>query len=620
MASAHRSNDIDPNRAEESSSGSEGARLSGEASASGTPTRILLVEDNGFDATRVEDLLRDHGQETFALERCTRLDEALRALRRGAHQAVLLDLTLPDSRGLATLERLRAAHPHVPVVVMTVLDDPHLPGIALSSGAQDYLVKWDRDALSLGRALRYAIERHRAHRSLAEARERERHLATHDPLTDLPNRALFLDRLSHALEGARRRGHRVAVLFLDVDYFKLLNDSLGHGVGDAVLRMVARTLRRCIRRSDTPARVGGDEFAVVLEDVGAEHDAGRVAREISRQLSRPQMVKGQEVAITASAGIAVFPEDGEASEVLVRNADTAMYCMKELGRNGYAFFSSEMDAQARRQLALEGALRDAIQSGQLTCHFQPQVHADRGLVGVEALARWRHAELGWIGPDEFVPLAERRGLGPSLGAHVLGLACAAAREWMVEGRPLRLSVNVAARQLAHPEFAASVRRSLEQTGFPPERLELEITEGSLMEERSSGLAALRDLRSSGVRVSIDDFGTGYSCLRALQRLPVDAIKIDASFVHGCTRNPADAAIIRTMAALAQELGLDIVAEGVERREQCELLVGLGCRTLQGFLFGRPAPERVFARRFLSPTAAAYQRVAAEGRPLSRRRS
>jgi len=619
MASLPRSQDVDANRAEGSSSGAESGCVPDRAGSRTAPTPILLVEDNAFDAARVQDLLGGPGDETFALERCARLDEALQMLQRGAHQAVLLDLTLPDSRGLATLERLRAAHPHVPVVVMTVSDDAHLPAAALGSGAQDYLVKWERDALSLGRALRYAIERHRAHRALAEARERERHLATHDPLTDLPNRALFLDRLSHALEGARRRDRRVAVLFLDVDHFKHLNDSLGHGVGDAVLRMVAETLRRCIRRNDTPARMGGDEFAVVLEDVRAEHDAGRVAREISRRLSRPQMVLGQEVSITASAGIAVFPEDGEVSDDLVRNADTAMYCMKELGRNGYAFFSAEMDVQARRQLALEGALRDALQAGRLTCHFQPQVDVEGGLVGAEALARWRHAELGWIGPDEFVPLAERRGLGVSLGSHVLGLACAAAREWTLDGRPLRLAVNVAARQLVHPEFAASVRRSLVQTGFPPERLDLEITEGSLMEEQSPGLAALRDLRALGVRVSIDDFGTGYSCLRALQRLPVDAIKIDASFVQGCTRSPADAAIVRTMAALAQELGLDLVAEGVESREQCELLVGMGCSTLQGFLFGRPTPERVFARRFLSRAAAAPQDAAVRVRPPSPRR-
>jgi len=592
-------------------------REAGEAA----PIRVLLVEDNGFDAARVEDLLRDEGREAFVLDRRPRLAEALEALDAHEHDVVLLDLTLPDSSGLDTLKRLHAAHPEVPVVVMTMLDDARLPAAALGSGAQDYVVKWERDAFSLGRALRYAIERHRAHRALAAARDRERHLATHDPLTDLPNRALFLDRLTHALEGARRRGRRVALLFLDVDRFKDLNDTLGHAVGDEVLRTLAGTLRACIRRSDTPGRMGGDEFAVVLEDIRAGSDAGRVARAIEHRVSRPRLILGQEVSVTLSLGIAVFPDDGETPDDLLRNADTAMYCMKEGGRNGYAFFSSEMDARYRRHLALERALREAVRTGRLTCHFQPQVDVERRLVGVEALARWRAPRLGWIAPDEFVPLAERRGIAVALGDHVLRVACAASREWSAQGRPLRLAVNVAARQLAHPQFAASVRRILASEEFALERLDLEIPACSLAQEGAREIEALRELRSEGVRVSIDDFGTGPSCLGTLKHLPVDAIKIDPSFVHGCVGDPADAAIVRTLAGLAAELGLDAVAKGVETPEQCEVLTALGCRTLQGHLFGRPAPRRAFARRFLSAEAAAQRspRVGREREGVSRSR-
>lgn len=584
-----------------------------DASGSGpTLERVLLVEDSPFDTVRSCELLGNGTAEAFALDCCESLRDALEALSRRDYDVVLLDLNLPDSAGLDTLRRLQRRHTDVPVVVMTMVDDADVAVAALNAGAQDYVIKAEADASSLRRALRYAIERNRTLRALALARERERFLATHDALTGLPNRALFLDRLSHALEGGRRRRRRVTVMFLDVDHFKSLNDTLGHTVGDAVLKLVAETLRGCIRSNDTPARTGGDEFALLLEDVAEGHDVTRVAQEIARRLGRPRIVLGQEVFVTTSIGIATFPDDGESSEALMRNADAAMYHVKENGRDGYAFFSEEMDARARRHLALQGDLRDSVLSGQLTCHYQPQVDMEGKVVGAEALARWRHPRLGWIGPDEFVPLAERRGLVVPMGEHILGLACAATRNWARERSCLRMAVNVAVRQLAHQSFADRVRGILEKTGVPPDRLELEITESTLMEDRGPAIAALRDLRGLGVRVSIDDFGTGYSCLRALKNLPVDAIKIDQSFVRGCLEDPADTAIIRTIIGVAKDLGLDTVAEGVGTPEQRDLLQELGCRIMQGYLFGRPVPAEAFGRRFLARAAALGSRAARVG--------
>lgn len=399
------------------------------------------------------------------------------------------------------------------------------------------------------------------------------------------------------MQTAIRHGTQVAVLFLDIDRFKELNDTLGHATGDAVLQLVAKVLREAMRKNDTPARFGGDEFAVILEDLVDGRDATRVAREIAHRLGRPQRALNHEVFVTASIGIALFPRDGSTAEELVRNADTAMYHRKESGRDGYAFFCAKLDAAARRDLELEGELRDAVARGQLTCHFQPQVDVERGcIIGVEALARWHHARLGWIGPDEFVAIAERRGLIVPMGAHVIELACAAARSWPpLDGRPLRVAVNVTARQVVHGDFVGSVQRALEQHQLEPERLELEITESSLMEERGGGIEALAELRERGVRVAIDDFGTGYSCLGALKRLPVDAIKIDQSFVRGLFDESADAAIVNSIIELAKQLDLETIAEGVETQAQSDFLQSHGCRFMQGYLFGRPVPAEAFLR-------------------------
>jgi diguanylate cyclase (GGDEF)-like protein len=563
--------------------------------------RILLVEDNEFDAERVRDLLAGRAADELLVCRCTRLAEAVTRLREQQYDVALVDLSLPDSRGLETVRRLRGASRELPIVVMTGKDDHALALDALQAGAQDYVVKWDAEGRTLARIVRYAIERHRATQALEQHRQRALYLATHDRLTQLANRALFFERCDRALLGAQRRERGVAVLFVDVDRFKELNDVLGHEFGDRVLRLVAEVLSACIRKSDTAARIGGDEFAVLLEDVEDATDATRVAREIAARLGRSQRVRGQEVFVTASIGIAVAPGDGVDCAELLRKADAAMYAVKERGRDGYAFFSEEMDATAQRHLELEGDLRSAVERGQLTCHYQAQVDAERGrVIGVEALARWRHSRLGWIGPGEFVPLAERRGLIVPLGEHVLRLACSTAVDWPdVEGVSPRVAVNVTARQLARADFGATVRRVLRETGLRPDRLELEVTESSLMVDRGAGIDALASLREEGVRVAVDDFGTGYSCLAALRRLPLDTVKIDQSFVRGALHNPADAAIIKAMLELAYQLGLNAIAEGVETRAERDFLMERGCRFMQGYLFGRPVPAAALRRLLAS---------------------
>lgn len=570
-------------------------RSAGRIAEENRATRVLIVEDSPLHSRLARALLVNQPGEFFDFTWVQRLDEAIANVRETPYDVVLLDLNLADSVGLDTLTYFHAAAPELPIVVMTGQDDGQLGVRALRLGAQDFCVKGLRDGRTLARAIRYAIERNRTVQLLQVARERERYLATHDRLTQLPNRSLLLDRAAHALEVATRNGGGLAILFLDVDHFKNLNDSLGHATGDGILKLVGHTLRSCIRASDTSARVGGDEFAILLEGLEDGLDATRVAREISSRLSRPRVVNGRDVSVTASIGIAVFPRDGITAEALLQNADAAMYHLKQRGRDGYAFFSDEIDAQAKRHLELEGDLRTAVDRGQLVAHFQPQVDVTRNaIVGAEALARWNHSTLGWIGPDEFVPLAERRGLIIPLGEHILRLACEATRQWPSR---LRVAVNVAARQLSHGNFVETVARVLQATELPYERLELEITERSLMADRKNGVAALRALREQGVRVAIDDFGTGYSCLGALKELPVDVIKIDQSFVKSLLSDRRDAAIVETMLKLARDLDLDIVAEGVETPAQRDHLLDLGCHQMQGYLFGRPLHAAAFRRRF-----------------------
>jgi diguanylate cyclase (GGDEF)-like protein/PAS domain S-box-containing protein len=434
------------------------------------------------------------------------------------------------------------------------------------------------------------------------AEDQIRQLAYHDPLTGLPNRLLFTDRLAVAVAQAHRLGHAVALLFLDLDRFKLINDSLGHSIGDRLLRSVADRLRAAVREGDTVARLGGDEFTLLLPGITHPHDALRIADKILASVRQPFELSGRELYITASLGISVYPEDGLDPEALVKNADTAMYRAKDRGRDNCQLYARSMNDSALRRLALESSLRRAVAQEELSLHYQPIVELASGRVcGVEALARWHHPEHGAVPPSEFIPLAEATGIIVPLGNFVLRRACSQAQAWRERGHgDLTVAVNLSARHLQQPDLAAQIATILEETGLPARLLELEITETEAMQNPESIAGSLRELRNRGVRISIDDFGIGYSSLSQLKRLPIDTLKIDQSFVRDITHDPDDAAIATTVIAMAHALKLRVVAEGVETQEQLAFLAARGCDRVQGFALGPPGPPDECESRFASP--------------------
>jgi diguanylate cyclase (GGDEF)-like protein len=443
---------------------------------------------------------------------------------------------------------------------------------------------------AMANALANAIERCRDE-------EDAQHRALHDSLTGLPNRALFEDRLGRALAEQERRGSSVAVIFLDIDHFKLVNDSLGHHAGDELLTAIAPRLKQALRPGDTVARFGGDEFGVLLEDVSSERDATRVAERIAEALVKPFVVAGREHFVTVSAGIAL----GRAAELpatLIRDSDAAMYRAKERGRARYEIFDEMMRVRVARRLQIENELRSAIDRGELRVHYQPVVSLTTGrITGAEALVRWEHPQHGLMQPADFIPIAEDSGVIAALGRWVLEQACRQTSGWHkanADEAPIGISVNMSVRQLGdNHQLTEFVRRTLEATGLDPMSLSLELTEGALIDETETAAAALGDLKALGIRLVLDDFGTGYSSLASLQRLPFDSIKLDKTFVSRLGQERVDHAIITAVVALAQSLDLTVIAEGVETAEQLAIVKALGCHHAQGFHFSRPVVPEEF---------------------------
>ena len=428
-----------------------------------------------------------------------------------------------------------------------------------------------------------------------KAGEQLQHQAFYDPLTDLPNRALFLDRLQHLFHRARRSlgNPRFAVLYLDLDRFKAINDSLGHPVGDEVLSATARRLERCIRPGDTLARLGGDEFTILLDDVRSEADATGVAERIHEEVAAPLKVRDSEVFTSVSVGIALSSAGYECPEDMLRDADTAMYRAKMGGRARHQVFTGEMHQRAVSSLRLETDLRRAVERREIVPFYQPVVELDTGtVIGFEALARWRHPSRGMLPPDLFIPVAEETGLVVELGEWMLAEACRQAREWQrryPRWSKLGISVNVSGRQLSQPGLAAAVERALDATGLDPACLTLEITETALMHNLTVGASVVQRLAAMSVGLHLDDFGTGYSSLAYLHSFPVQALKVDRSFVNRMDREPHEAAIVKAIVSLAHDLGIEVVAEGVETRAQVAALCALRCGWGQGFLFAEPLP-------------------------------
>ena len=542
--------------------------------------RVLSVEDNPGDAILVREMLRDASPDGFMLQNADRLSAAMTCLLDGAVDCVLLDLSLPDAEGLEALAQVRTVALDVPIIVLTGRSDEVLAVQAVHEGAQDYLIKGQVDARLLSRSINYAIERKRAEVELA-------HQAMHDALTGLPNRALLYDRLGQALNRVGRHSAAVAVLFGDLDRFKLVNDSLGHGAGDTLLVAVAERLSNVLRSGDTAARFGGDEFVLLCEDVSGERQAITIAERIAAELDEPFIIEGDEVFVRTSVGIALATEPGARPEALIRDADAAMYRAKERGGGTYEVFDDQMRERAVRRMETENALHRALDRGEFVMHYQPIVQMATGaLHGVEALARWQHPLRGLVMPGEFIEAAEETGLIIALGAWAFEAACRQSASW---GGDISMAVNLSARQCTHPDLAGTFGEILRRTGADPASVCLEITETALMEDVEVSTATLTALKELGLTLALDDFGTGYSSLRALQHFPVDVVKIDRSFIAPIEHDPQEAAIVAAVISLSHALGLRTVAEGIESVPQVDRLRALGCDLAQGFYFARPGP-------------------------------
>ncbi|MEK6663055.1 MAG: EAL domain-containing protein [Pseudomonadota bacterium] len=421
------------------------------------------------------------------------------------------------------------------------------------------------------------------------------HLATHDHLTHLPNRSLLQDRITQAIAHAERAERQMAVLFLDLDRFKNINDSLGHDVGDKLIIVLAERLRGIVRSGDTVARVGGDEFVIVITELQYETQAENVARKVLEVLAEPEVVDGTELFLNGSIGISLYPRDGRDCHTLLKNADAAMYRAKEAGRNQFQFFTQAMNANAVHRLTLENELRHALEREEFSLHYQPQIDLANGaVVGMEALLRWHSPTRGMVSPAEFIPLAEESGLIVPIGEWVLRTACAQNKAWLNAGmQSLRVAVNISARQCRFNSLTKLVERVLADTGLDACHLELEITESLLMDNPEESASTLHDLNQMGIQLAIDDFGTGYSSLSYLKRFPIHTLKIDQSFVRDITSDPDDAAIVKAVIAMARSLKLRVVAEGVETAEQLEFLRAHDCEGMQGYYFSKPMPTEQF---------------------------
>jgi diguanylate cyclase (GGDEF)-like protein len=557
---------------------------------------VLLVEDNPGDARLLGKIFNEEGSHSTKLTRVDCMSAAETHLAEHAVNIILLDLGLPDAQGLEAIQRAHAAAPGVPLVVLTGLDDELLAVQALQQGAQDYLIKGQIETRGLLRALRYAIERKTMESAALAMARQMAHSAEHDFLTGLPNRMLLNDRVGQAIALATRYTKKVAVLFLDLDGFKHINDSLGHPIGDKLLQSVAKRLVDCIRGSDSVSRQGGDEFVLLLLELERAEDAAVTARRMLEAVAQPHTIDQHDLHVTASIGLSIYPDDGLDAETLIKNADTAMYQAKENGRRSFQFFKPAMNVRAVERQFIEEGLRRALERQEFALHYQPTVNLMTGAItGAEALIRWTHPTRGSIAPAQFIPVAEDCGLILPIGAWVLREACAQAQAWMDAGLPIMsMAVNVSAMEFRDKNFLDGLFAILSETGLDPRSLELELTESVLMKHAEFTASVLQILRKRGVQVAVDDFGTGYSSLSYLQKFPVDALKIDQSFVRQISTSGDDTTIVKAVIGMARSLKLRVIAEGVETLDEVAFLRAYRCEEAQGYYFSRPVLPQQFA--------------------------
>jgi predicted signal transduction protein with EAL and GGDEF domain len=582
-----------------------------DAVASAQP-RVLVVDDDRVTRTMYEATVRRAG---FLATTASDGPEALAELRRSPPDVMLLDLMMPGMDGFEVCRAARAmpSCKDVAILVMTGLDDVESIREAFAVGATDFVTKpispllLEQRVRFLQRNVDQLRELKQIQIRLRRSRSEAERLAYFDPLTGLPNRAFLQRHLDKVLALAARHDRASGLCCIDLDMFKRINDTLGHSAGDELLTKVAERLRGVLRRSDCVAhagdterppgsgdaivRVGGDEFVVVLSDLRRPEDGGIVAQRILDVLAKPFTVQRSQVFVGASIGIATYPADGTDAETLLKNADAAMYHAKDSGRNRASFYNRSMSELAQRRLEIERELRKAMDQRSLRLAYQPKIAIETGrVVGVEALLRWKHPERGYISPCDFIPVAEDSGLIVPLGAWVLREGCAQLAEWQARGLPpMHMAVNVAARQFTDDGFVAMVRATLDDTQIDADRLELELTEGTLMDDTDASHQVLATLHELGVRLAIDDFGTGYSSLSYLCRFPIDTLKVDRSFVSALEPGSERAAITEAIIAMGRSLELVVVAEGVETLEQLAYLSDLKCDVAQGYYFARPLP-------------------------------
>ncbi len=576
-----------------------------------SPRRAIVLSLDPATAVRVQRILDHSDGLRFVVQTVAETGAVLEILRTESAHALLIDLRGREADRLQPVVQTREVMARLPIIVLSDRDDSMEALQALRLGAQDYLVDGLEDPPALRRSLRHALERHRLIAELLVARHRAQFMATHDALTQLPNRALLHDQLGRSLAHAARTDSQVAVLSLDLDRFKTINATLGHHVGDELLVQVGERLAAITRRADMVARIGGDEFVVMSQGVGRDHAPAELAEKILSQLSAPFVLGGSEFWIGGSIGIAVFPRDGVEVEDLLRNADVALYQAKAQGRNSYRFYSDSMNAAVHKRLEIESRLRRALEKDELRLFYQPKVETQTGrITGAEALLRWRDPKLGQVPPYEFVPIAEESGLIHALGEWVLRRALAQLRAWREMGlaESLTMMVNVSARQIESDGLREMVTKALWDTDLSPSDVTLEVTEGILMRSEASAAQVLGDLKRMGVSISLDDFGTGFSSLAYLKRFPVDTVKIDRGFIRDLAFDPDDAAIVAAILSIARQLDLNVVAEGVETLEQRDFLAELTCPEIQGFLYSPPVSPEEFWR------AAAPGSLRSEARP------
>ena len=682
---------------------------------------MLLIDADSHHADVFIDALVNAIDGPYKGEWVTSLSEGIERLKKGGIWAVFVNLSLPDSQGLETLDKLLLAVPGVPTLTLAGTKEVAVALEALRHGAKDYLLEDHLDEDSFVRAIRNMAERQTAREILFAEKERAQmtlnsigdavlstdlegritylnvvaekitgwtreeaagkdvddvfviidgstrapclnplktaleqnktvgltrhcilirrdgdefaiedsaapildqhgattgavivfhdvsvarameaemsHLAQHDTLTKLPNRTLLQDRLSQAITTAGRNGTRIAVLFVDLDGFKHINDSLGHAIGDRLLQSVAKRLLASVRTSDTVSRIGGDEFVILLSEVAHAGDAGVKAGKILAALNAPLEIDQHNLRVTASIGVTTYPEDGQETAMLIKNADLAMYQAKENGRNNYQFFEKDMNVRALERQSVEENLCFALDRDELVMHYQPKISLTTGeITGVEALIRWQHPERGLIGPLQFISVAEDCGLMLPIGNWVLRESCRQAKAWQDAGlRPIEMAVNVSSVEFRNEDFLEGVRAILEETGLSPHYLGLELTESVLMQHAEFTVPVLKKLKAMGVRLAIDDFGTGYSSLSYLRQFPIDTLKVDQSFVHGINADTDDATIINAVINMGGNLKHRVIAEGVETVEQVAFLQAHGCDEGQGYYFSRPVPASQFAK-------------------------